>query len=433
KKKDTGSPVTTGSPTNGSLGCLVVCIIDPLLLGWLAVIILPQSRQELTMNVSTASSKNETEIMTQVLNLTETAASSFVVQYNLETSFLVITILNSILVFPALIGNFCIVFAIKRTPVLQTPSNFLLCSLAVSDICVGLFALPLRISRTATILLKLDELESKIHPFTLFASIYLSGVSVFTITAISVDRFLSLCLHLRYAELVTSKRISLVIIKIWISVVPFTLTYHWNHELFQSISAIATTILLIIVVICYLCIYRIVRRHQRQIQSLCNIQPTVDLKRIENEVEKDNSGQITLQKQEILSPSRTLAELSCDKDARTNASRSKQAISRESRDESKGENEQPVKNMPPQLNLSSLKKTILSSFYISILFFVCSFPYLVSKVCLAAFGRKKWTIENNEIAITIIFASSALNPFIYCTKMRSLRVAVYKIYLDFIK
>lgn len=369
---------------------------------------------------------------TQVLNLTETRTSYFVVQYNLETSFLVITILNSILVFPVLVGNFCIVFAIKRTPALQTPSNFLLCSLAVSDICVGLFALPLRLSRTITILLKHDELESKIHPYTLFASIYLSGVSVFTITAISVDRFLSLYLHLRYNGLVTSKRILFVIIKIWVWVIPFTITYLWNPELFQSISAIAMSIMLIIVVFCYLWIYRIVRRHQRQIQSLCNIEQGYHLRQLEN-AEPDSSRLKTPPIQEEIPSSRSTAELSRKKHEDPGPSTIPHVLSTECRDEPKGEEIKPVQNMASQLNLSSLKKTILSSFYVCILFFICSFPYLVSKVCLAAFGRRKWTIESNEISVMIIFSSSALNPFIYCRKMQSLRTAVYKIYLDFIK
>lgn len=391
--------------------------------------------QEFENKECISSLENENEIM-KALNLTETRALPFVIQYNLEASFLVITILNSILIFPALVGNCSIVLAIKRTPVLQTPSNLLLCSLAVSDICVGLIALPLRISRTVTILLKLDDLESKIHPFTLFTSIYLSGVSVFTITTISVDRFLSLYLHLRYAGLVTSKRILVVILKIWIFVIPFTFTYHWKQKLFQSLSALATAIMLMIVVFCYFWIYKIVRRHQRQIQSLCNVQPAAVSKQASENAEKtDNFGMKIPQKEEVTSCIRTLTEPAPDKNPGPSIVSEVFSKEFECRREkvSQREDSQTGQNNSSQLNLLSIKKTIVSSFYVCILFFICSFPYLISKICLAAFGRRRWTIESNEISVMIIFFSSALNPFIYCTKMRSLRTAVYKIYRDLIK
>ena len=44
----------------------------------------------------------------------------------------------------------------------------------------------------------------------------LSGVSVFTLTAISVDRLLALLLGLRYRQVVTLKRTYMIVITFWI-------------------------------------------------------------------------------------------------------------------------------------------------------------------------------------------------------------------------
>ena len=49
-------------------------------------------------------------------------------------------------------------------------------------------------------------------PLTLFIS-----ASSFCVTALSVDRFLAIYLHLRYQELVTSKRVAAVVVSIWVT------------------------------------------------------------------------------------------------------------------------------------------------------------------------------------------------------------------------
>ena len=59
-------------------------------------------------------------------------------------------VLNAPLMLISIIGNTLVLVAILRTPSLRSPSTILLCSLAVSDIFVGLVAQPVSIAYQLT-------------------------------------------------------------------------------------------------------------------------------------------------------------------------------------------------------------------------------------------------------------------------------------------
>ena len=93
--------------------------------------------------------------------------------------------LNALLMLVSILGNTLILAAIIRTPSIRSPSMIMLGSLAATDLLVGLIAHPLFIT---------DELIMKNHVlYTLSAMIgfALCGISLTTITVISMDRFIS--------------------------------------------------------------------------------------------------------------------------------------------------------------------------------------------------------------------------------------------------
>ena len=96
-------------------------------------------------------------------------------------------------------GNSLVLAAILRTPTLHSSSIMFLCSLAVSDLLVGLVVQPLYIAY------ELTTFSFLYQPMTTMA---VTGVDVSpsTITAISVDRFLALQNHMRYPNVVTIHR-----------------------------------------------------------------------------------------------------------------------------------------------------------------------------------------------------------------------------------
>ena len=112
------------------------------------------------------------------------------------------SVLNALLIPICIAGNVLVLAAVWRNPSLHTPSTILLCSLAVSDLFVGFLALPVYI---AFALRSLSRVSSylRLSQARIFLNIQLCGVSLETMTAISVDRYLALRYHMRYPNLMT--------------------------------------------------------------------------------------------------------------------------------------------------------------------------------------------------------------------------------------
>ena len=103
-----------------------------------------------------------------------------------ETVIIINCVLNAPLMLVSFLGNALVLAAIIRTPSIRsTPHMIMLCSLAVSDFLVGLIAQPIYITEQLT------------EDHTVYYAVVLTGpslciVSLMTITAITVDRFLAL-------------------------------------------------------------------------------------------------------------------------------------------------------------------------------------------------------------------------------------------------
>ena len=97
-----------------------------------------------------------------------------------ETVVIINCALNAPLMLIAIIGNTLVLSSILKTPALRSPSTVFLSSLAVSDLLVGLVVQPVYIVNELT----KDSLY-KLRNTTAFS---VCAVSLFTITAISVDR-----------------------------------------------------------------------------------------------------------------------------------------------------------------------------------------------------------------------------------------------------
>ena len=136
----------------------------------------------------------------------------------------------------------------------------MLCSLTVSDLLVGLIAQPIY---TSDLLLK----RRYVYHTAVMSGHSYCIVSLFTIAAITVDRFLALRYHMRYATLVTESRVKFTLIVIWL--ISFLVSGFglWNRRVLSILVGVLILICLQISAFCYIRIYRIVRRHQSQIRS----------------------------------------------------------------------------------------------------------------------------------------------------------------------
>ena len=91
----------------------------------------------------------------------------------------------------------------------------------------------------------------------------------FGVTALSVERFLAIFFHLRYQELVTSKRVVAAVISIWISCAFLSCIQFWTAPLIRNVVYVTIELAcLLTTALLYYKIYQAVRRHKREIKSL---------------------------------------------------------------------------------------------------------------------------------------------------------------------
>ena len=98
--------------------------------------------------------------------------------------------------------------AIKRRPFIRSTSMNLLCSLAISDLLVGVIGQPIYIADLLTN-------NSFISQLSIMVGFSVCTVSLLIISAISVDRLLAVHFHLRYPTLVTNSRVKYTLVIIW--------------------------------------------------------------------------------------------------------------------------------------------------------------------------------------------------------------------------
>ncbi|XP_078345492.1 uncharacterized protein LOC144631003 [Oculina patagonica] len=259
--------------------------------------------------------------------------------------------LNVPLMLISIFGNTMVLHAVATTSSLRSPSLILLCGLAVSDLVVSLVVQPIYIAK---------ELTSNIILLGVTRTIGISfcGISFATMAAISVDRFLALRYHMTYNMFVTTRRVRLILIIIWVThILLLSGVSFWYQPIIFYISLVFIAVYITASTISYIGIYRIVRRHQLQILA---------------------------QQQAV--------EMSTDENS---------------------------------YNLLSLSRTAVNTFVFYICTVFCYFPWLIFRI----FFSHIYVSNSNTAWVftaTLLFANSAINPFLYCWRLRELRVAVMK-------
>ena len=127
--------------------------------------------------------------------------------------FVVIHILLGI---TAIVGNSLILIALHKITSLHQPSKVLLRNLVASDLCIGFVQL-LYGALGISILQGWWQICRHLFFVNGIAANISITVSLWTITAISVDRLLALLLKLRYKQVVTVRKVHAVAIASWVN------------------------------------------------------------------------------------------------------------------------------------------------------------------------------------------------------------------------
>ena len=266
-----------------------------------------------------------------------------------KTIYIFVCVVNVITSVSSILGNVIILSALRRCQSLHSPSKALLCSLALTDLVVGLVVLPLFVTYHLTIILEIPTYYCTIAVSYGRTSAFVSAASLLTIVAIAAERFLAFHLRSRYRAVVTFQRVVFVLILEWIVAAIWTVSWFWNLKVNMLFGAVVLFCCCVAVPLCYYSIHRGLRRHVAQVHQ--------------------------------------------------------QASTRE----------------PSNFNVLRYKKALSNMMWIYAFLIVCYIPFLSSLVAVLVTGLNNTTRLAVQFSAIAIFFNSALNPVLYCWRIKELR------------
>ena len=181
---------------------------------------------------------------------------------------------NILLSITAILGNSLILTALHKESSLHPPSKLLYRCLATTDLLVGLVNQPLYAAGWMSVVYEHWSFCRYARDATVISSYVLCGVSLMTMTAISVDRLLAMLLGLRYKEIVTLRRTYIILAIVWVVCLVAGLFSYLNYRIGLWYRIITIPSCLVISVASYTKIFHALTHHQAQIQDHVQRQPS---------------------------------------------------------------------------------------------------------------------------------------------------------------
>jgi len=169
--------------------------------------------------------------------------------------------------FATSITNLIVIFTIVKTTYLHSPSNFIILGMAISDFGVGVFGQPLC---TAILFYELyNTLQYYCQIYDVFYCLtwILGSTSLLTLCSLTTDRFIAVYSHLRYADVVNSRRVFLLLSVIWLYSIIGWFVYFFITKDFMIPHEVVALITIVMNIYFIIRINRCVRRHLFQIQA----------------------------------------------------------------------------------------------------------------------------------------------------------------------
>ena len=190
----------------------------------------------------------------------------------------------------------------------------------------------------------------------------LSLMSVMTVAAVSIERYLALALHLRYDALVTCHRCIVASVAMWVAPTALTVMSFWNAQkpwfrITASFGGFVLALSSLIVIPTIQCrIFAVLRRHLLQIQDENNIASRI--------------------------------------------------------------------HGLPRIDIVKYRKSLFVILYVVLAAFASYVPFGVCFAIIYFYGETQQNRLTLETTLTVVFLNSSLNPFIYCWKIRKIRYYV---------
>ena len=188
-------------------------------------------------------------------------------------------VLNLVFSFVAVLGNFLVIRALWKATLIPPSIKTLFLSLAISDLAVGILSQPMF---GVIIAVMLRRLSNGQHNFALFCPTVLTVcyyfmfglivASFLNVIIITLDRLLAVRLHLRYQDLVTLKRLIIVLVALWITSAIVASIVIFFPKVTRLTCAVIDFLGIILTTVVYIYIYKVVRFHRNQIRCQFQVQ-----------------------------------------------------------------------------------------------------------------------------------------------------------------
>ena len=175
---------------------------------------------------------------------------------------------NIILSILASTGNVLVLLALRKESSLHPSSKILLHCLAITDLCVGAIEQPMVSVLFVAVVNDAKDLCRPMLGFSFLSGVVLFGVSLLTLTAVSVDRLLALLLGLRFRQLVTWSRVLAVVICFWVLNIVIAVLCSWNYIIFLWYGCVLVLSCIITSVFSYAKIFTTLLRRQALVHGV---------------------------------------------------------------------------------------------------------------------------------------------------------------------
>ena len=192
--------------------------------------------------------------------------------------FLGFCVLNFVFSLVATLGNLLVIRALMKASTIPATVKKLFLSLAFSDLAVGLLP-QLMTAIISAVMLKMassgDDLAFFCPTVLILLSYFqylLAIASFLNVIVIAFDRLLAVSLHLRYQELVTPRRVTVVLVSLWLTSCVFPFLFIFLPKGIEMTAGVISVIGYVLTTVAYVRIYKVVKSHQNQIYSQNQLQ-----------------------------------------------------------------------------------------------------------------------------------------------------------------
>ena len=176
--------------------------------------------------------------------------------------------MNVLLAITTTFANCLVAVSIRRTTSIHLPSKLLLYSLILTDLGVGSVVQPQFAGYLIAKANKARHFSCFFLKSYVFCGSMFSAISLFTMTVITVDRYIALFRHLEYRETVTVKRVSAVVIFSWSCAILYALTMFWNNVLWLVLTLLGLFICFFVISVAHVKIcQRLRHQHGHRVQD----------------------------------------------------------------------------------------------------------------------------------------------------------------------